>query len=226
LGRIATLLLVVGLLGGTAAAFAVTEGLKLQKSPIFGTRVVPKVFSPVCRCPTQSASISFRLRHADHLTIAIQDAAGRTVRKLLSDRETAAGAHTFLWNGRLADGRVAPDGGYRPALELDDADRSITLPNRIQVDTKPPHVWSVGVDLLKTKVVVRYRASEPAHGILFVGGQRVVVTYRSPLRGTMEISRLSLDERRAHGHLAVAVRDRAGNVSKVRVLRYVIRERS
>jgi hypothetical protein len=226
LGRIATIVLVVGLLGGTAAAFAVTEGLKLQKSPILGTLVTPKVISPICACPTQSATIAFRLRHADHLTITIEDSSGRPVRTLFSAREIGDGPQTFFWNGRIADGRVAPDGDYRPDLELDDADRSITLPNRIAVDTTRPHVLSVGVDLKKTRVIVHYRASEPAHGILYVGGKRVVVTYRSPKVGTIEISRLSLQERSASGQLAIAVRDRAGNRSKVRVLRYVIRRRS
>jgi FlgD Ig-like domain len=220
------MLLVVGLLGGTAAAFAVTEGLKLQKSPILGTLVTPKVISPVCDCPTHTTSIAFRLRHADHLTITIENSSGRSVRTLFSNRAIGDGPQTFFWNGRLADGRVAPDGDYKANLELDDADRSITLPNRIAIDTKRPHVLSVGVDLKKTRVVVRYRASEPAHGILFVGGQRVVVTYRSPAVGTMQISRLSLQERSASGHLAVAVRDRAGNRSKIRVLRYVIRRSS
>ena len=39
-------MLVLGLLGGTAAAFAVTEGLKLEPSPILSPRIA-KVFSPV-----------------------------------------------------------------------------------------------------------------------------------------------------------------------------------
>src|SRR4029453_2690065 len=100
-------------------------------------------------------------------------------------RAPPAGAPPFFRDGRLADGRVAKDGSYRPNLELDDADRSITLPNPIAVDTTKPHVLSVGVDLRKNRVVVRYRASEPAHGILYVGGNRVLVTYRAPTVGQM-----------------------------------------
>jgi hypothetical protein len=205
-------MLVVAVLGGTAAAFAVTEGLKLKKSPILSTQVVPKSISPVCVCPTQWARIGFRLRHDDHLTITIEDSSGRAVRTLVSGRRVRAGFHSFFWNGRLADGAVAPDGAYRPSLELDDADRSITLPNRIAVDTRKPRVLSVGVDLERRRIVVRYRASEPAHGVLSVGGRR-----------SIEVSRAALAERDATGHLAVAVRDRAGNLSKVRVLRYVVR---
>ena len=44
-----------GLLAATAAAFAITERLKLTPSPILGTRV-SKTFSPICRCATGSAS--------------------------------------------------------------------------------------------------------------------------------------------------------------------------
>src|SRR5206468_6250310 len=99
---------------------AYTERLKLQKSPILGTLVTPKVISPVCDCPTGSASIAFRLRHADHLTITIEDSSGRSVRTLFSDRAIGDGPQTFFWDGRLADGRLAPDGAYRANLELDD----------------------------------------------------------------------------------------------------------
>jgi hypothetical protein len=217
------MLLVVGLLGGTAAAFAVTQGLKLQKSPIFGTLVRPKVFSPVCRCPTDAASISFRLRHADQLTLTIEDSKGRFVRELVASRYTPAGLRTYTWNGRVAGGAVARDGGYRPRLELEDADRSIGLPNTIFVDTTRPHVLSVGTELTKRRVLVRYRASEPAHGVLYVGGRRAVVTYRAKTVGEITVSRGSLWERGLTGHLAIAVKDRAGNLSKIRVLRYVIR---
>jgi hypothetical protein len=219
------LLLVVGLLAGTAAAFAFAEGLKLEKSPILGTHV-SKVFSPVCSCPTDSASIQFRLRHADHLTVRIENSAGEVVRTMFSGRPTAAGVHTYFWNGRLAGGAIAPDGRYRPRLELDDADRAISLPNAIVLDTVKPHVLSVGVGLSKRGIVVRYRASERAHGLLFVGGTRVVVTYRAPKVGTITITRAALRERGVTGHLAIALRDVAGNVSKVRVLKYVIRQGS
>ena len=48
--RNVTLLVVLGLLAGSALAFGVAERLKLEKSPVAGTEV-DKVFSPVCRCP-------------------------------------------------------------------------------------------------------------------------------------------------------------------------------
>ena len=59
---LATALLFV-LLGATAAAFVITERLKLQPSPI--THVfVTKVFSPTFECDTDLAVVGFRLRNA------------------------------------------------------------------------------------------------------------------------------------------------------------------
>ena len=218
-------MLVLGLLGGTAAAFAVTEGLKLQKSPILGTRVT-KVFSPVCGCPTASAQVSFRLRHADHLTLSIQTASGRVVRTIFSSRPARSGFHAYFWNGRLNGGALAPGGVYKPRLELDDADRTIVLPNGISVDRTRPHVLSVGVVLTKRRVLVRYRASEHAHAILYVGRRVVVRTYRAPLVGSMVVSRRTLQSLGVRGHLAIALVDLGGNMSVTRVLRYVIRGRA
>src|SRR5205085_6293313 len=58
LGRFLPAVLVVALLGGSAAAFAVTERLKLVRSPIWRTQV-GKVVSPGTG---RRASIRFRLR--------------------------------------------------------------------------------------------------------------------------------------------------------------------
>ena len=50
MARIASTVLVVALLAATAAAFALTQGLKNQPAGIFGTKVERGVFSPVCGC--------------------------------------------------------------------------------------------------------------------------------------------------------------------------------
>jgi len=212
LGRLPALLLVLGLLGGTAAAFAVTEGLKLQKSPILETKV-SKVFSPVCRCRTQRAEITFRLREHDQMTLSIEDAAGRSVRVLVDGRATPAGLHTYSWDGRLDDGRRAPDGAYRPQVELADADRVIRLPNRIVLDTRPPTVRALGVRIGPRLVLVRYRVDEPARGLLLVGGHTVVRTHRVLLQATLQVSRAFLRRARLAGPLALSAEDLAGNVA-------------
>ena len=50
------------LIGATAGAFVITEGLKLEKSPITKVSVEPKIFSPTCECDTDLMLLAFRLR--------------------------------------------------------------------------------------------------------------------------------------------------------------------
>ena len=184
--RLAPFLLVVALLAATAAAFAVTEGLKLEPSPVRGT-AVDKVFSPVCRCDTRVAHIAFRLRKADRLTLVIVDGGGTVVRMLVDGRRFNRGRHGFTWNGRDDAGAVVKDGSYRPRVHLASAHRTIVLPNPIRVDTRPPtarltikrRVFTPG----RTRIEAFYRVSEPAHGTLYANDRRVV--------GPSRFSRLS-----------------------------------
>ena len=72
--RALSTIVLLGLLLASAAAFAITEHLKLIKSPIYGPLVTvggkpAKVFSPVCNCATGTAKISFKLRHRDSVTV-------------------------------------------------------------------------------------------------------------------------------------------------------------
>ena len=67
--RVLTTVTLLGLLVATAGAFAITEHLKLEKSPLFAIQVspgsapevhrgVPTVISPICNCPTRVAKIA------------------------------------------------------------------------------------------------------------------------------------------------------------------------
>lgn len=190
--RLPTLLVVVLILA-TAAAFVRTEQLKLEPNPVSGPRV-DKQFSPVCRCPTDRAHISFRLRHADRVSLSIVDAKGHTVRKLVDDRALRAGRVTFVWNGRDAQGNVVPQGRYRPKLELARHDRTIVLPDPMRVDTTPPTVHIVSARPLTISpdgdgrsdgVHVTYTVSEPAIALLLVDGKQRVRTLHRPLRGVV-----------------------------------------
>ena len=219
LARLGPIVLVLALLAGTAAAFGVTESLKTSQSPILQTQV-SKTFSPVCGCGTHAARIVFRLRRADRLVIAIQDSRSRTVRVLFSSRhKVPAGVHEWAWNGRLDGGARAPDGNYRPRVELEDSDRVIVLPNRIALDTQPPQVTLVGRPRLggPGPVVVHYRLSEPARGLLTVGGSRVTRTYRVRLDYTLRIAAATLAAAGAgSGPVTLAAEDLAGNRSAPR----------
>ncbi len=220
MGRIAAAAVVVCLLGGTAAAFAVTEGLKTTKSPVAGTRVSVDgvddtgLFSPVCRCAKDTVQVRFRLRKSDRLTLSIVDRAGHAVRVLVDGRRTPAGLHAYRWNGLTDTGALVPDGDYRARVELDDADRVLTLPNRLSVDTSPPRIRLVRARIAGRSLIVHYRLSEPARGLLYVGSTRVVRTRFFRPVDTMLVGVSTLRARGVGGVVSVAAEDRAGNLSR------------
>ncbi len=171
----------------TATAFAVTQRLKLEPSPISQTRV-SDTFSPVCRCPSRAATIEFSLRKADHVRIAVRTLSGEVT---VGEGSFASGDVRARWDGRDTSGELVPDGIYYPLVQLDRAGRTIDLPNPIRVDTiKPsikftslrPRTFQPGTEKLK----VTYTASEHAHALLFVDGRRRVFTYGTRLRGRLQ----------------------------------------
>jgi hypothetical protein len=217
LNRLAAIVVVI-LIGGTAAAFAYTQGLKQAKSPIVATKV-SKEFSPKCGCPTRVAGVGFGLRRSDQLTVAILDSQGRVVRYLVNSRRVRSGYHRFTWNGYFIDGRLAPDGVYKPRVDLTDADRTINLPNAIRVDTVPPRILGASPHVTATELKVVYRVNEEAHGLLFVGGRRVQKTHRHRLRDVLKVPLAYLRRNGYYGQVTVGAEDLAGNISKLRVLR-------
>jgi len=193
LSRLAKILLVVALLGATAAAFALTERLKLERSPITGTRV-DKVFSPVCECARDVAVVSFRLRRPETVTVIIIDSAGRPVQTLVRRRHEKAGRVSYTWDGRDDAGRVVAEGGYRPKVELAAHGRTIVLPNPIRVDTTDPtirvthvapRVISPDGDGRGDRVTVSYVVSEPARAMMLIDGRRRVIGRFSRLKGNL-----------------------------------------
>jgi hypothetical protein len=182
--RIGSTLLVLGVLGSTAAAFAMAERLKLQKVPIEATRV-DTVFSPVCACALNRAGITLRVRRPDSLSIRLLNKDGDTVRVLAHSRRIRNGLITFWWDGTDDDGSLVSDGTYSVQLELERQGRSIRLPRKIVVDTGAPVARLVAVvprvlrHGAQTRVTVRYRLNQPAHAVLFVNRHRVIQTFSS-----------------------------------------------
>lgn len=179
MGRLLPVVLVVALLGGSAAAFAVTERLKLVRSPIDRTQV-SKVVSPGTG---RRAKIRFRLRKADDLSLAIVDSHGKVVRALIDTRHVGAGPKRFTWDGRGDDGTPLADGVYKPRVHLSSEHRTIVLPNPIVVDTKAPRITLVRRNLAVVSpdgdarhdyLKVFFRMSEPARAVLYANGRRVV----------------------------------------------------
>jgi len=181
--RNAPTILALLLIVATATAFAVTQRLKLEPSPISQTRV-SDVFSPVCRCATKAANIDFSLRRADHLRIAIRTGSGELT---VAEGSFPQGDVHVRWDGRGVSGEIVPDGIYYSLVQLRRAGRTIDLPNPIRVDTIRPSIRlrSVRPRVFRpgtTKVTVTYTVSEHAHALLFVDGRRRVLTASKRLR--------------------------------------------
>jgi hypothetical protein len=224
LPRLFSVLVVVFLLGGTAAAFAVTQGLKLEKSPVLSPRIT-KTFSPVCDCAKNAALVNFKLRKSDRATLEIVDGDGDVVRTLFRNRRFGAVELEAGWDGKDDAGRVVPDGDYRPRVRLANAHKTITFPNEIEVDTERPRVERFSVsrrvvspdgDGRADGVSVSYRFSERAHAILLVNGrQRAYTLFQRPDANVQWFGR-------RHGRgvppgtysLALAAEDIAGNRSE------------
>jgi len=217
LARFASTLLVVALLVATAAAFALTEGLKLEQSPIYRTDVT-KVFSPAIT----AAEISFRLRKTDTLRVSIVDGDGEVVRTL-ADRRYRKGRVTVAWDGR-DDGRiVVPEGEYKPRVHLRASRRTIELPNPIRVDVTPPKVVGSAVssrtlspdgDGRGDRITVRVRVNEPARALLFVNGRRRVQTRFARAEDALQWYGIVNGKPLRPGPYALSLRavDQAGNI--------------
>ena len=238
--------LVLALLAATAVAFAITEGAKLERSPIYETQVPTPEFSPNGRA-VPVALFSFRLRSHERVEVWMQNSDGKRVRTLLQPRSFKSGARVSLvWDGLDDDGALVPDGDYKPVVKLERTHRTIVLPNPIRLDTVPPRIvvrhpqypiLSPDGDHHGDVFRVAYRVNEPAHGILYVDGKQVEFTLRQKPVGVLVWNgklRKGDEYRPAPPGryvLSVAAQDRAGNRSKpypfaIAQVRYVVLARS
>ena len=222
LTKYAPIALVAALLVATSAAFVVTEKLKLTRNPIVGPRV-DKLFSPVCDCASDTASIAFRLRKPDRVTVDVIDSKGDVVRELARRRPQGRRVVSYVWDGRDADGQVVAEGAYRPRVHLDRARRTIVMPNRIRVDVTAPRVVSFTArplvispdgDGRSDYARIRYRLSERAVVELYVDGTRAIRKLGTRPRGTMSWTGTAGGETLPEGvyTLRLVARDVAGNL--------------
>jgi FlgD Ig-like domain len=203
------------LLAATAAAFVVTEDLKLEPDPIARPRITP-TFSPSCECPKETATIAFRLRSEDVLTLTIADEGGQLVRTLLGEARFRPGNHRFGWDGRDQSGKLVAEGRYRARVELRRLDRVIEFPTQIAVDVSPPRLRVLNVsrrmlspdgDGRGDAITIRYRVTEPSHVDFLVNGKRRIRTRpgKQAIRWAPGLRRPGLER------LQLVAEDTAGN---------------
>ena len=155
------------MLAASGLAFLRAEQLKLERSPIGGTQV-EKFFSTTCqplhphtRCSSHSALMTFRLRKAGRVALAIVNGSGATVEQLTpaAGQRRPRGRVTVRWNGRTDSGAQAPEGSYHLRVHLISLGRTITIPDSTQLDLTPP---TVTLESAPGSHVIRYSTSEPA----------------------------------------------------------------
>ena len=216
--RHAATIIVLSLLVGTAVAFAETERLKVEPTPIEEAFVQP-AFSPVCGCATAKAEIRIRLHRADTVSVRVLDESGRTVDVVTQHRRLPRGRTELAW-----DGAGARDGKYQVEVRLEHADRTFKLPRFINLDTVAPTarvVSAPGRARARQRVRVVYRVSEPAHGVLYVNGKRVIMTHTK-----LRTAKLDWRPRRPGRYrLQLAAIDLAGNLGP-RSRAFIVRVRA
>ncbi|MDX6454296.1 MAG: hypothetical protein QOD48_403 [Gaiellaceae bacterium] len=224
--RLLTTTILVGLLVATAAAFAVTERLKLTKSPLMpGTRV-SKVLSPTCSCARSRANIRIKLRRPDLLTVTMLDAQKQPVRTLVDGVEARRGLNFFHWDGRTDGNVLAHDGTFYAEVHLANQHQTIVLPNRIELDTTKPLVknatlnreaFSPDGDGQADFVRITYELSKPAHVLVYLDGHRILRTLAHQPSGSVSWYGVASGGRLPAGAytLEVAARDLAGNSTPV-----------
>jgi flagellar hook assembly protein FlgD len=176
------------LVAASIAAFFITQHLKVTTPLVQGApRPVPGVIDPLhaVRCGNVnngSATISFYLQHrSDDVIVSIVDADDDAVVRTVADgRHMRKGVRTpdgvFRWDGRLSDGRVAPDGTYYFRVTLIHQNRTIDLTGvPVRVKTVPPHpvVTSVTPTVIpsssgSTRVTIRYAGNDGRGGTVLL----------------------------------------------------------
>ncbi|MDX6486487.1 MAG: hypothetical protein QOF43_1640 [Gaiellaceae bacterium] len=222
--RLLTTAIIVGLLVATAAAFAVTERLKLTKSAVYGTVVSP-VISPTCGCARGRAKVFFKLRRPDDVTVAVLNGRAEQI-SLLAAGQYPRGPVTLRWNGHTDGGTRAPDGTYRVRIHLAGQHQTIDLPNRIQLDTKAPEVTEVTAnrdafspdgDRQSDFLRITYALTKPAHVVAYLDGRRVLRSKSLASHGNISWFGVAGAEHLPQGTytLQIGAVDRSGNSTPV-----------
>ena len=230
--RILSTAVLVGLLAATAAAFAITERLKLTKSPISGVKIVREYVSPAAHT---TAAVRVRTRRADRVTATILDSHGHSVDTLAYRLPVRGGYRTYIWNGLTDVRRVPRDGTYRLEIHFESQHRTILLPNPLLLETKPPVVLDAGAvrpvfspdgDHQSDTVTIHYKLSEDAHALVFLDGHRIIRGRSSKPKNKVSWNGTVDDKLLPPGTyvLTVSAVDQAGNrASKVQTVAVTLR---
>ena len=139
--RILAALLMLLLVAGAAVVFFRSQVLKSAPSPIIAPTITSPTFSPnAFKASRRQATLNVGLRKADRATVVIFNTDDQTI----AQAETTQKGRRIraTWDGRLASGKLAPDGPYRFAIRLARQQRTIRIPDAIILDATAPTIES------------------------------------------------------------------------------------
>ncbi|HMS61266.1 MAG TPA: hypothetical protein PKD63_03230 [Solirubrobacteraceae bacterium] len=133
------------------AAFFVAQQLKSSPSVVQAFKLKYPVVSPNGDGRLDRQRVTFRLKRADTVDVAIVDDQGDEGRELAAGRRLGAYRQllpSLSWDGLDEDGRPVPDGTYRVRVTLRGEGRSVIVPKAFRVDRTPPapRILSIGPD--------------------------------------------------------------------------------
>jgi hypothetical protein len=229
------------LVAASIAAFFVTQHLKVTTPLIQGTpRPVPGVINPLhgVQCGNANsgaATISFYLQHrSDDVIVSVVDDADDAVVRTVADgrhmrKDVRDPDGVFHWDGRLSDGKAAPDGTYYFRVTLIHQNRTIDLTDvPVKIKTVPPDpvVTSVQPAVIApgSHVTIHYAGNENRGGTILLyrlglpGGPRLIKTFLTPWKGQSAVwdGTVSRQQPAPHGTylLALEVTDAACNTGR------------
>jgi hypothetical protein len=175
-----------------------------------GLTAKPTPFSPNGDGRRDLLGVAFELSRPADVRVSVLRGETR-VRRLVVGSLAAGPQHT-VWDGRLADGRRAPNGAYRIRVRATTSLGTRTLSQPVALDTRAPVVRILSARLVRGVTRIRLLLSERARLRIWYGTERwsdgdsIVVTR---LAGERRVRR-----RVRAGVIRVVPRDAARNVGR------------
>ncbi len=143
-----------------------------------------------------TASLSWKLTRTATTTLRLYDARGSLVRTVWSGRSQASGSRGWTWDGRLADGTLAPQGRYTARL---------TVKSSLSTQVLARDVWAAAFAVKLSAATVKPGQTLT---ITFSTVERLAarpsVAFTQPGRGAVTVAATKLSDGRYRASFKVA----------------------